>query len=197
MKEHPILFSNEMVKAILEGRKTQTRRMNKLDYINENPGRWKYAGIGGLEENPKHYFEISSGKHSVYCPYGKIGDQLWVRETFGTDFFGTIYYKADDLFVPVGAKAKWKPSIFMPRKASRIQLEIVNIVVERLNNISGVDCIAEGIDKELCKDYNHDNIFLDEEAAKEYYQELWEKINGKGSWEKNPWVWKIEFKRIN
>jgi len=205
MKEHPILFSGEMVKAILEGRKTQTRRIikpqpdeNGVIYM-ENPPVLDWEQIYNEEWKPYQYDTLEGESRAVYCPYGNVGDQLWVRETFSfrNECFRGICYRADSLDVPVETKAKWKPSIFMPRKASRIQLEIVNIRVERLNNISGVDCIAEGIDKELCKDYNHDNIFLDEEAAKEYYQELWEKINGKESWEKNSWTWVIEFKRIN
>lgn len=215
MKEHPILFSGDMVRAILEGRKTQTRRI-----IKPQPELKAYPHPDNFYSEEKQKF-VSRGNINLFwkgtqthidefnqrCIYGKIGDQLWVRETWakvlGEEDLRFVYKATNVEELNTGDEDddgnifKWRPSIFMPRKASRIQLEIVNIRVERVNNISALDCIAEGIDKELCKDYNHDNIFLDEEAAKELYEELWIKINGKESWEKNPWVWVIEFKKIN
>lgn len=198
MKEHPILFSGDMVKAILEGRKTQTRRIVKpqpflnKQYSSEEPTYKEWLSMNGSHND-------SVEKWIQFCPYGKVGDQLWVRETFGKDFFGTIFYKADDLFVPVGAKAKWRPSIFMPRKASRIQLEIVNIRVERLDNISEEDAKAEGIEENNGKYLDYSNVKSKHYCLSAFssYEELWIKINGKESWEKNPWVWVIEFKRIN
>jgi len=205
MKEHPILFSGEMVKAILEGRKTQTRRIvkpqpdeNGITFMKNSPV-LDWDQIYKEEWKPFQYDTWEGESKSVFCPYGKAGDQLWVRETFGKDFFGKIYYKADDLFVPVGAKAKWKPSIFMPRNASRIQLEIVNIRVERLDNISEEDAKAEGIEGIDGKYLDYSNTKSKQYCLSAFssYEELWIKINGKESWEKNPWVWKIEFKRIN
>ena len=207
MKEHPILFSAEMVKAILEGRKTQTRRI-----IKPQPELKTYPHLDNVYSEEEQKFitrpnvnlfwkgtQTHIDEFNQRCPYGKVGDQLWVRETFGKDFFGTVFYKADDLFVPVGAKAKWRPSIFMPRKASRIQLEIVNIRVERLDNISEEDAKAEGIEEDNGKYLDYSNVKSKHYCLSAFssYEELWIKINGKESWEKNPWVWIIEFKRIN
>ncbi|WP_218816228.1 hypothetical protein [Methylobacillus rhizosphaerae] len=138
------------------------------------------------------------------CPHGQPGDQLWVRETWQHSYFpyepadpsADIFYRADFLDDPLGAdlehskdgiRRTWKPSIHLPRWASRIQLEIVRVRVERLQDCSVTDAIDEGIEFSL----------LDEpEDAIWRYRELWESINGPGSWEANPFVWVIEFKRI-
>ena len=169
IKQKPILFSTEMVRAILDRRKTQTRRILK-EIKNEG------------------------------CPYGKIGDRLWVREPFCDadpayfDKKGNLVqyaYKADNY--PIGT-FKWKPSIFMPKKASRITLEITNIRVERLNDISEQDAIAEGVEE--CDDKYHDDCQYGSIGNICSYKTLWESINGQGSWGQNPWVWVIEFKRV-
>lgn len=157
MKERPILFSGEMVRAILEGRKTQTRRIIK--------GKRDANGI------------------SIEIPrFGKIGDLLYVRETWSEDFDGRIQYRADT----DGTGRKWKPSIHMPRRVSRITLEITNIRVERLNDISEEDSEAEGVSGTWTRDLNY----------KWHFKKLWESLNGAGSWEKNPWVWVVEFKVV-
>ena len=141
------------------------------------------------------------------CPYGTIGDRLWVREAFACRF-GIIpdryiekyFYRADGEHE---GKLKWKPSIHMPRSASRITLEITKIRVERLNEISEDDAKNEGVlyygdESGDYKNYEYDDKEGDDwgvKTAKESFQTLWESINGKGSWEANPWVWVIEFKR--
>lgn len=213
MKEHPILFNTEMVKAILEGRKTQTRRIVKpqpegATLKSHLDGKWLTKKFNGLvlpqiEDLPMHN------------PFGQVGDRLWVRETF-TQGYGmtllesegddknavSIIYKADgkeiykDCSEEVAENwgnwendsddAVWKPSIHMPRWASRILLEITNIRVERLQDISEDDAIAEGM------------IADDDYCAEEYFSKLWNEINGwdEKGWNANPWVWVIEFKVI-
>ena len=223
MKERPILFSGPMVKAILDERKTQTRRV-----VKQVP-HWEHCGKDimewGLsdcytEEDGTHWLdiqtEVDDNSHKeIFCPYGQPGDRIWVRETWAqTD---TRFEK-----VPVAYRAtddgrallddKWRPSIHMPRWASRITLEITGIRVERLQEISEEDAIAEGLsaitkDGKLIKygitdrdglpgndDYGwHWSKF--EVDARFAYRKLWESINGPGSWDANPWVWVVEFKR--
>jgi hypothetical protein len=175
-KEHPILFSTPMVQAILEGRKTQTRRILKPKPIaNEivESNQWKrYTHVSRKEiiANPGFY-EIKS-VHK--CPYGETGDLLWVRETFTEWPKGEFQFRAstrsgDEL-------GKWKPSIHMPKVAARIWLEITEVKVERLQDISYADAKAEGV-----------------ELPHNFY-ELWVKINGYESWMTNPWVWVVKFK---
>ena len=193
MKQSPILFKAEMVRAILDGSKTQTRRIVK-------ERNYPIAFSGFTDE-----FVMSPKNHLYQSLYGTMGDQLWVRETFGIadnwiheseiDPPRTIAYKADlsainfDPFYKVNTSnwgwvnMKWKPSIFMPRWASRIQLEITDIRIERLNDISEADATKEFI----CSGYI---------PAVDEYKELWESINGIGSWALNPFVWVIEFKVI-
>lgn len=188
MKERPILFKGEMVNAILDGRKTQTRRVIKPqpNCVHDNH-RWVW-----LKEK------------WVDCPYGQPGDRLWVRETFcdlgaGT-IPGRILYRASfndldlEMFHQSGHGSPiWHPSIFMPRWASRITLEIVNVRVERVQDISIADCVAEGI-----KDSNDLKYLAGSGIEKTEYCLLWDKINGKTyPWQSNPWVWVIEFKRID
>lgn len=174
MKERPILFSAPMVKAILDGRKNQTRRVVKPQP--RAPKATYDAGIWSDTNDPvTRYFG---------CPHGVPGDILWIREAFTTldCHHGQIAYRATD-----EAKitdAKWKPSIHMPRSASRITLEITGVRVERLREISMADVIAEG----LC--LSTDKTDLSD------FQNLWESINGPGSWALNPWVWCLTFQRI-
>lgn len=205
MEERPILFKDEMVRAILEGRKTQTRRIvksrNVLDSLND-VGVWD----GPAEQSE---WELSR------CPYGKVGDQLWVREAFAkvphtcmwrdlpTTRNGNwrVYYRAGFDRSPVS----WKPSIHMPRWASRITLEVKNVRVERLQAITEDDAIAEGIARlqdEIGK--NKFSVLIAKEnrhrsapTAREVFIDIWESINGVSSWDANPWVWVIEFERLN
>lgn len=193
-KNKGILFSAPMVRALLDGTKTQTRRTVKV-----TPDQCEDIGIF-YAEHP--------------CPYGQPGDRLYVRETWLQDSDG-IHYRADETF-PEGAAAMlggWRPSIHMPRKASRITLEVTGVRVERLNDISEADAIAEGITcenvivgcncnggvhrEEFADRYFFDGGFCDGyEYAEDAYRALWEKINGPGSWDLNPWVWVIEFRRM-
>lgn len=190
MKERPILFSAPMVRAILDGTKTQTRRVVKPQPYENNHGypRWDLRKKGALHGLQAASWATMTGGMTFYCPYGEVGDRLWVRETFS--YYGNgeekgIDYRADKLCNDLNRG--WKPSIFMPRKASRITLEITNILVERLQEISRNDALAEGVDRTNSSIYDY---------PKEKYKMLWEQINGKGSWDANPWVWVVKFTRI-
>lgn len=205
MKQRPILFSTEMIQSILAGNKTQTRRLVKPPY-NTYPAVTKYLTSCEFD----FHFPDGIGQYTI-SPYGIPCDQLWVRETFVwegetkyTDILpiGDFYYKAD---FPAGdGPTKWKPSIFMPREASRITLEITDIQVERLLDISEEDAIHEGVGSGFqinagYPDYQHiENGIcqLTQDTAKMSFASLWEKINGPGSWEKNLWCWVVSFKRI-
>jgi hypothetical protein len=186
MKEPPILFSAPMVRAILDGRKTQTRRVVKPQPVNVlfHKGQWIEAPC-----------DLVENETVLHCPYGQPGDRLWVRETwahetdFGT-FTGGFVYRADGdkRERECGPTDRWRPSIHMPRLVSRITLEITDVRVERIKDISGIDAIAEGI--QAVSKYGS-------EADVSDFAELWDKINGKKyPWESNPFVWRIEFKRI-
>lgn len=194
MKERPILFSGAMVRAILSGRKTQTRRVVKPSF---DVARVTYGCIGGQG------FGFIFGNKVVRCPYGEPGDRLWVKETHclvrGYSLVKWIY-RADGLGLPSGEK--WKPSIFMRREASRISLEIVSVRVERLQDIKEADAVAEGIHRFEVNEcvYFHSRPTAPTEehfnSAVMAYRDLWESINGTGSWAANPWVWVVEFKKL-
>jgi hypothetical protein len=196
MKEHPAIFSSEMVRAILEDRKTMTRRVCK----DQTPNRYFYAENIMTHPYGKVYFGWAKNISGLpfflptKCPYGQVGDRLWVKETYHSGNQGIIYresYGNDGCpeFIP----KKWKPSIYMPRWASRITLEITNIRVERLQEITNKDLIKEGypIKDDLYVEYGK------YENAKEWFITLWDSINGKKyPWESNSWVWCLEFKKI-
>lgn len=186
MKTKPILFSTPMVQAILAGHKTQTRRLVKgvaLDWL------------GNAGFTPQ--FVALPENHT--CPYGNVGDVLWVRETFTEEACATaVCYKADFPIVWPAEQTedgieirqeakhyKFKPSIFMPRAASRLTLEITGVRVESLQDISRGDCMGEG-----CP---FPNIARETDPVA-WYKELWEKLNGKESWAADPWVWVLDFK---
>lgn len=202
ISDRPILFSTPMVQAILDGKKTATRRIIKDAHpqatrfeidINHRKRLWSQYGEDGL----------LPGKH-LKCSYGGKGDRLWVREAWLQQDDGTYCYKVDkeneDIRKMYGYK--WKPSIHMPRKACRLVLEVKNIRVERLQDISEEDAIAEGIT--LIKDQSGinrytiaiDNASYNAPIAKEVFAMLWAHINGWDSWEANPFVWVVEFERI-
>jgi len=196
MKERPILFSTEMVRSILDGRKSQTRRIVKPQPESIDHKNHKIIPYNGTNEFLQKYLK---------CPYGQPGDVLWVRETWSPIEFedGTHFrYKAS--FVENNClNPKWRPSIFMPKEASRIKLKVTNIRVERLQDITGKDAVDEGIeyDDELRGWINYNkyipsDAFGGNNGSIRSYKSLWESINGKGSWEKNPFVWVIEFKKI-
>lgn len=200
MKERPILFSGPMVRALLEGRKTQTRRLFKGLTPPYCPGVHSCVVEDGFA---KFHLNGKLAMHSAewtMCHHGQTGDRLWVKETFyhAPDFNGapTTWYRADD---PVARGWNWKPSIFMPRRFSRITLEIVNVRVERLQDISEADAVAEGVKWMPYEDF--EPVALPGRygpvsgPARIAFKQLWESINGPGSWKRNPWVWVVEFKR--
>ena len=209
MKERPILFSAPMVRAILDWRKTQTRRVVKPqppDDIGLPIGVDLYSptciGKNGDEYPGDEIFGAYSecGEWGVKCPYGQPGDRLWVRETWGPCDGGVCYRADEDAgSVALPDDGRWTPSIHMPRWASRITLEITGVRVERLQDISEADAIAEGVPAVSSGGVTlftttGVNCF---QAAKGAYAALWESINGPGSWDANPWVWVVEFRRID
>ena len=211
MTFRPILFSAPMVRAILEGRKTQTRRVMKPQPTAELLR--EYARISqkhGVKTTPEQF-----AASCIVSPYGQPGDRLWVREKWqihrldgvaGHKEFPNLLYAADQstrllidkcVWKYVREKPAWRPSIHMPRWASRITLEIIGIRVERLQDISESDAIAEGIHEDIGGKYQKamgNGPYCD--FARQAYQFLWEDINGAESWATNPWVWVIESKRI-
>ncbi len=187
-KERPILFSASMVRAILDGRKTQTRRIVKD------------TGLYAIDEK-FHGEETANrerGNLATQCKYGQPGDWLWVKETFQAHpIYGYPVYRSDYMLEngrygpnPVDAENwPWRPSIFMPRRASRITLKITSVRVERLQDISDTDALAEGI-----TGYEHG---ADQPLPVMCYQTLWDSLNAKRGfgWNVNPWVWVLEFRR--
>ena len=209
MKERPILFSTPMVRAILDGRKTQTRRIIKCkkNIIDKQIGFTCFTPDGYFSVRGKH----DDGKTCTYgesffkLPYQK-GMILWVRETWidlqktpvmgaGSEkYIGLKYWYRADNTREMEVAGNYKPSIFMPKEASRIKLEITNIRPEKLCDITEEDAMAEGISlpnyaEQAIKDIHYPD-------PSDIYAELWDEINGIGSWIKNPWVWVIEFIRI-
>jgi hypothetical protein len=205
MNEKPILFSGDMVRAILDGRKTQTRRVIKMrngelaedeDIPLEITECNLYLGY--VMDFSRHYPQWEE----LRCPYGKPGDLLWVRETWGTvhphvkpsDFAPNgvrVWYRADDIkknwFIE-----KWNPSIFMPRWASRIILRVTDVRVERVQEISEEDARAEGVLKA-------GGASLSLYTARHHFSQLWDRINAKRGygWDVNPWVWVVEFRLVD
>jgi hypothetical protein len=225
MAERPILFSAPMVRAILAGTKTQTRRAIKLPHANPL-GQWEALPWGGPNGGRTQAGDTIPAQmvigHSrtgevIGCPYGQPGDRLWVRESFQPFLAAGVEHCDADWktgkgyavgYVATDGRADWidsddnvgdavKPSIHMPRWASRITLEITGVRVERLQDISEQDAQAEGIVRHL------DGHGWHTEEGRHYmgspqlaYAALWEQINGAGAWEANPWVWVVEFKRL-
>lgn len=192
IKERPILFSGPMVRAILEGRKTQTRRIVKGTALE-----WLAPGMFTPE------FVADPGNR--LCPYGQPGDRLWVRETWSNlnaDFPAVdphFVYRADE---NDHGPVTWKPSIHMPRAASRLLLEVTDVRVERLQDISEDDARAEGVLENPTGDTLHDFWHYAGDGcwgafnAVHSFESLWQSINGPESWDENPWVWAVTFKRI-
>jgi hypothetical protein len=197
VRERPILFRAAMVQAIMDGRKTKTRRSVKP--------------VRGFEHHsiPKYGMPYAADPGSVWwhsaetervgclqeCPYGKPGDRLWVKETWSREWkidpeYKEIFYRADDLFFD--RDYRWKPSIFMSRRDSRITLEITDVRVEQLQDISEADAKAEGV--EAC------TAGTSEDGPVKTYRtgfvRIWRDINGPDSWAQNPPVRVISFRRV-
>jgi len=215
MKERPIIFSGEMVKAILDGRKTQTRRAVKTGILAHSGLRYQglfedFSGVAFLGEK-------SGTEYDFKNPYGQIGDRLWVKEkhclpkqggsAIGQDGYDNdVLYAADEglqrfplsgNWTQHNRNFKWRPSIHMPRWASRIDLEITGVRVERVQEITGADAKAEGGSWDM-DSAGLNCIDADRNLARIYFVELWDSINAKRGfgWEANPWVWVIGFKIV-
>jgi hypothetical protein len=217
--ERPILFSAPMVRAILEGRKTQSRRIVKLQpevwddgtidfgwaqfYPNGYVHTSNEEGYGGQNWNSSNYptenkfaQALARTPHSKLCPFGRPGDRLWVRETHkftvleGWKKILISYASGGEHEVPspspIPCETKWRPSIHMPRWASRISLEVTSVRVERLKEITAADVLAEGVGNPDQKPGGLTNGFARQ----------WGTLYGAGAWAANPWVWVIEFRRI-
>lgn len=224
MKSRPIIFSGEMVRAILDGRKTQTRRVVKprgrlsrnlsadtVDVRHVFGNRWQEMFVPGRVDglNPEN-LPVTGKAWMVDCPYGTVGDRLWVRETWAPLPGGRAekpedcMYRADPMFKPSGPGDFawiWKPSIYMPRWASRITLEITAVRVERLQCITeedakkeGITCTMDACNRPIWGPHGPQIGFCG--SPVDAYHGLWESIHGPGSWSLNPWVWVLEFKRV-
>jgi hypothetical protein len=229
IRERPILFAGEMVRAILSGAKTQTRRIIKPQPEQKPNGGFRWGKIGGerIPNGPR----FCSGGSAVsitdmiggYCPYGQPGDRLWVRETFalehwdheygdtppirpglpykiegdedGGEYWLIPHYRATDPDPHLTSldademddRTRWVPSIHMPRWASRLSLELTAVRVERVQEISHKDALAEGVEYDVSKP---------DGAPLARFRKLWDEVNGKGAWDRNDWVWVLEFKRV-
>ncbi|HBS6049020.1 hypothetical protein [Klebsiella pneumoniae] len=213
MIERGMIFNGEMVRAILDGRKTQTRRImapQPADDIERSA--FPNPDAIGWKSSLKHKYGSTTAH---FCPFGAIGDRIWVRETFrvhsrATDV-ATLVYKASERNswteqthrVPVAVcnkpatPEKWTPSLHMPRWASRILLEITDVRVERLNSISQEDAQAEGLELTGWRPtYSDPDSGGEIMTPYDNFAELWSSIYGDESWQANPWVWVIEFKRV-
>jgi hypothetical protein len=199
MKSRPILFSAPMVRALLAGTKTQTRRpLREGTWLDPKEGVIRMCSVGNGV----------TGFQSVACPYGQPGDQLWVRETWAhhvqaqsaeRDEDGPFVYAADGpQALQARLASKWTPGIHMFRWASRITLEITAVCVERLQDISEADAQAEGVEySERFGGYCIGEAqHFNSHDPRESYWSLWEAINGPGSVEANPWAWCLSFKRV-
>lgn len=220
VKETGILMRGPLVIATLNDIKTMTRRMNGLEGVNERPDAWEHVSLGPLGHKAKKSVQGKFGatfmsysgaieENTVHicpqkCPYGGPGDRLWVRETHARSGCKTncghlgchTIYRADkEKSLGAYGAVKWTPSIFMPRWASRLTLEITDVRVERLQDITRSDCIREGIRPWPDETCDEDGVTI-YRTEKDMFRKLWQSINGPDSWDANPWVWVIEFKRV-
>lgn len=249
MKERGMIFNGEMVRAILDGRKTQTRRIMKVQpsdgfhpthngYDLDLNAHWYTPGVvdknGYLQPAKKDVFGVADENEGYTCPFGAVGDRIWVRETWGVVSheldedgriqpwspdrpataihempFGNGYYSGHAIYAADGeftwgdddgyedGRSCWKPSIHMPRAACRILLEVTGVRVQRLNSISQEDAQAEGMELTGWRPtYSDPDSGGEVWTPYDNFAQLWESIYGEESWKANPWVWVIEFKRI-
>ena len=212
MKEYPIIMSGNHPKLVLDLLKTMTRRTKGLNKINEHPDDWTVD----LQGNIAAFRNIHTGEDVlIRCPYGQVGDRLWVREThkftaFGFALNAFIEYKDGEqkdvtTYIKDGTivynqdhpnEHKWRPSIFMPRWASRITLEITEVRVERVQEIDEDGATAEGITEES-QSFNAYEPHYDLHR-RDAFRRLWDSLNAKRGygWDVNPWVWVIGFRKI-
>lgn len=195
MKARPILFSRPMIRAMLDGRKTQTRRIVKARHFREDHGEDSAGQCIGTGWFPELRL----------CPYGKPGDLLWVREGFAASWDTdtgkrscVMWYRAD-FDDPWWLDARWEPSIHMPRWASRLTLRITDVRVEELQDISEEDARWESIGLRTADDFDGDRLAMTRavcRSRRDGFAMLWDSINGPGSWDSNPWVWALTFEPI-
>jgi len=223
MTERPILFSAEMVRAILDGRKTQTRRIVKPQPTGAT------SWLPHIEASGFYPDKISAKPERLVCKYGQSGDQLWVRETWAKgETAGVARYRATDPQCDdTTSGLRWRPSIHMPRWASRITLRITDIRVERLQDISEDDARAEGCEArpfpgpwwQGYRDLGDGKLFHQQavgetppdwmiepkkmpptpwldRSARDNFRSIWMGLHGPDAWEANPWVWVISFERV-
>lgn len=203
MKECPVIFNSEMVRAILDGRKTQTRRVVSDRHLHLIDVASQVGECYPLESGIDH--ANSQSYYREHCPFGQVGDRLWVRETWARY---NIDQDAHDMAYRATTpddwpkECRWRPSIHMPRWASRITLKITGVRVERPNDISEEDALSEGIDADgLAESQDKYDCIADHNitgrpTAKGHFSDLWQSIYGVDSWKANPWVWVIEFRRV-
>lgn len=228
MKERPILFCSDMVRAILDGRKTETRRLIKggfvVDEHSDTGQPWPLC--------PSYYNDGETEGMPIPCPHGQVGDRLWVREAWAIeggapDDYDRIYYRATpdieqltdgrsvsaDGGVVHITEHKWRPSIFMPRWASRITLEITNVRVERLHDITEEGARAEGVVPRCDCPHDYAQYWGDDPhnhhcprsrqtihraPHRDAYSHLWDELNAKrATWESDPFVWVLQFRRVS
>jgi hypothetical protein len=213
MRELPILFTTEMVNALLADLKTQTRRLRNLDTVNENPDQWEVVKIDP-KKGEKYQFKnklTGEGLHITF-PYGDPGDLLYVRETYCKLqpglvhsasklpylYFADIANDEEALAKVKDSKLKWKPNIHMPKEAARIWLQLISRKPQRVFDMSEAECKAEGVQQEY-----QTLIFpaLDKQITMKTYAggfaRIWVELNGAESYNRNPWVWALKFKVIS
>jgi len=215
MKSRPILFSTPMVQALLNGSKTMTRRKLK-----RQPERCELISQDACSPSGYSFIADMYDDEYIKCKYGEVGDLLWVRETWKPDvgdITSGIRFKADNVLIHIENSVEaadkwldvrkpeeqfpqmkdpvWRPSIFMPRWASRITLEITDVVCERLQDISEEDSKSEGVFHDVETDRYHyaENKGAALVHARGAFSTLWKSINGEDSWRENPWVWVVKF----
>lgn len=219
--DRPILISTPLVRPTIEGLKTVTRRLAGLHHVNKVPNQWVYIGgsanmgrepliIDGKQE-ANFYNTNTAEEYQVLCPYGSPGTTLWVRETWLPLTIG-YGYKADNMIrtgrIPgkkeyYQPRMTWKPSIHMPRTASRISLELLKVSIERAHDITEADAKLEGVERGILRDgpNTEKGQFHLEMGCKgspvgnyrDGFIFTWMTLNGRHSWEKNPWVWRLFF----
>jgi hypothetical protein len=213
MRERPIPFSAPMVRAILANQKTQTRRVVKpvghddsFVMLDHGAGWWPYRSDDGESSIRSDGTEVPHA-----CPYGAPGDRLWVREAWTTHKFMDAIPPRDLQTISIAYVAdgpiktgKYRQAFHMPRRYSRITLEVTGVRVERLQDISEADAIAEGVQRLPLQDgpdawwtgWMEKGPPLHGRTPQAAYRRLWESINGPGSWDANPWVWCVAFRRV-